>query len=92
MAQYELSWSQGKIYASLFILASTLSFVIVIAVQQFHEIRQLQSDQVKIENHINNLTQSMQTKDKELEAGLRNNYMGLMYKIEFIERETGVSE
>ena len=35
-------------------------------------------------------TQSMQTKDKELEAGMRNNYTGLMYKIEFLERESGV--
>lgn len=56
------------------------------------EIRQLQSDQVKIEKRINNLTQAMQTKDNELEAGLRNNYVGLMYKIEFLEREMGVSE
>lgn len=56
------------------------------------EIRQLQSDQVKIEKRINNLTQAMQTKDKELEAGMRNNYTGLMYKIEFLEREMGVSE
>ena len=65
-----MSKSKTFIYASLFILASTLSFVIVIAVQQFHEIRQLQSDQVKIEKRINDLTQSMQTKDKELEQYL----------------------
>lgn len=87
-----MSKSKTFIYASLFLLASTLSFVVVIAVQQFREIRQLQSDQVKIEKRINNLTQAIQTKDKELEAGMRNNYIGLMYKIEFIERETGVSE
>lgn len=57
-----------------------------------NKVKQLQSNQVKIEKRINNLTQSMQTKDKELEAGMRNNYIGLMYKIEFIEREIGVSE
>lgn len=57
-----------------------------------NKVKQLQSDQAKIEKRINNLTQAMQTKDKELEAGMRNNYNGLMYKIEFIERETGVSE
>lgn len=57
-----------------------------------NKVKQLQSNQVKIEKRINNLTQSMQTKDKELEAGMRNNYIGLMYKIEFIEREMSVSE
>lgn len=57
-----------------------------------NKINQILSDQVKIEKRINNLTQAMQTKDKELEAGMRNNYTGLMYKIEFLERETGVSE
>lgn len=60
--------------------------------QKTIQIKQLQSDQVKIEKRINNLTQAMQTKDKELEAGMRNNYTGLMYKIEFLEREMGVSE
>lgn len=84
--------SQTIVYATIFILASTLSFVVLISVSQMHEIRQLQSDQVKIEKRIDNLTQAMQTKDKELESGLRNNYQGLMYKIEFIEREIGVSE
>lgn len=60
--------------------------------QKTIQINQLQSDQIKIEKRINDLTQSMQTKDKELEAGMRNNYTGLMYKIEFLEREMGVSE
>ena len=60
--------------------------------QKTIQLKQLQSDQVKIEKRINDLTQSMQTKDKELEAGMRNNYTGLMYKIEFLEREMGVSE
>lgn len=58
--------------------------------QKTIQIKQLQSDQIKIEKRINDLTQSMQTKDKELEAGMRNNYTGLMYKIEFLERESGV--
>lgn len=58
--------------------------------QKTIQIKQLQSDQIKIEKRINDLTQSMQTKDKELEAGMRNNYTGLMYKIEFLEREAGV--
>lgn len=84
--------SQTIIYATIFILASTLSFVVLISVSQMYEIRQLQSDQVKIEMRISNLTQAMQTKDKELEAGMRNNYNGLMYKIEFLEIETGVGE
>lgn len=60
--------------------------------QKTIQIKQLQSDQIKIEKRINDLTQSMQTKDKELEAGMRNNYTGLMYKIEFLERDMGVSE
>ena len=58
--------------------------------QKTIQIKQLQSDQVKIEKRINSMNQQLQTKDKELEAGMRNNYTGLMYKIEFLEREAGV--
>lgn len=47
------------------------------------KIQQLQSDQAKIEKRINNLTLATQTKDKELEAGMRNNYQGLIYKLDF---------
>ena len=38
--------------------------------QKTIQINQLQSDQIKIEKRINDLTQSMQTKDKELEQYL----------------------
>lgn len=76
----------------LALLALSVIGIVFCAYKADEYIRRLQSDQVKIEKRINNLTQAMQTKDKELEAGMRNNYTGLMYKIEFIERETGVSE
>lgn len=75
----------------LFVIAfACICFWGVNVTQKTIQIKQLQSDQVKIEKRINDLTQSMQTKDKELEASMRNNYTGLMYKIEFLERESGV--
>lgn len=76
----------------LALLALSVVGIVFCAYKADEDINQLQSDQAKIEKRINNLTQSMQTKDKELEAGMRNNYTGLMYKIEFIESEMGVSE
>lgn len=81
-----------SIYLLIVIAFACICYWGVNVTQKTIQIKQLQSDQIKIEKRINDLTQSMQTKDKELEAGMRNNYQGLMYKIEFIERETGVSE
>lgn len=40
------------------------------ATQKTIQIKQLQSDQVKIEKRINNMNQQLQTKDKELEQYL----------------------
>lgn len=85
-----MSKKNNSVYI-FFLLILALFFSIVVRYQK-NQIKELQLYHVKIEKRINILTQSMQTKDKELEAGMRNNYIGLMYKIEFIEREIGVSE
>lgn len=77
-------------YVLFVIVFACICYWVVNVTQKTIQIKQLQSDQIKIEKRINDLTQSMQTKDKELEAGMRNNYTGLMYKIEFLEREAGV--
>lgn len=79
-----------SIYVLIVIAFACICYWGINVTQKMIQIKQLQSDQVKIEKRINDLTQSMQTKDKELEAGMRNNYTGLMYKIEFLERESGV--
>lgn len=80
------------ISVTLVILVTVLSFVIVMAVMQRYEIEQIYSDQAKIEKRINNLTLAMQTKDKELETGMRNNYQGLIYKLDFLEKQVGMDE
>lgn len=56
------------------------------------ETSKVKREQIRIYNRINNMEKALTTKDKELEAGMRNNYTGLMYKIEFLERDMGVSE
>lgn len=43
----------------------------------------------KLEKRVDNLQKAMQTKDKELEAGLRNSQNGLMLKIDYIEKQMG---
>lgn len=78
---------EALISVTLVILVTVLSFVIVMAVMQRYEIEQMYSDQAKIEKRINNLTLATQTKDKELEAGMRNNYQGLIYKLDFLEKQ-----
>ena len=83
---------EALISVTLVILVTVLSFVIVMAVMQRYEIEQIYSDQAKIEKRINNLTLAMQTKDKELETGMRNNYQGLIYKLDFLEKQVGMDE
>ncbi len=78
---------EALISVTLVILVTVLSFVVVMAVMQRYEIEQIYSDQAKIEKRINNLTLATQTKDKELEAGMRNNYQGLIYKLDFLEKQ-----
>ena len=78
---------EALISVTLVILVTVLSFVVVMAVMQRYEIDQIYSDQAKIEKRINNLTLATQTKDKELEAGMRNNYQGLIYKLDFLEKQ-----
>ena len=78
---------EALISVTLVILVTVLSFVVVMAVMQRYEIEQIYSDQAKIEKRINNLTLAMQTKDKELETGMRNNYQGLIYKLDFLEKQ-----
>ena len=51
------------------------------------QVDKLQSTQTKLENRVDNLTKAMQTKDKELEAGLRNAQNGLMLKIDYLEKQ-----
>ena len=53
---------------------------------------QIQARQIKLEKRVETLQQALQTKDKELEAGLKNNYSGLMYKIQYIENQIGEGE
>ncbi len=61
----------------------TLTFNILVNLNdQKKQISRLEVKQVKLEKRVDNLTAAMQTKDKELENGLRNNYNGLMYKID----------
>lgn len=78
---------EALISVTLVILVTVLSFVVVMAVMQRYEIEQIYSDQAKIEKRINNLTLATQTKNKELEAGMRNNYQGLIYKLDFLEKQ-----
>lgn len=56
------------------------------------QVDKLQSTQTKLENRVDNLTKAMQTKDKELEAGLSNTQKGLMLKIDYLEKQIGVGE
>ena len=51
------------------------------------QVDKLQSTQTKLEKRVDNLQQAMQTKDKELEAGLRNAQNGLMLKIDYLEKQ-----
>ena len=53
---------------------------------------QIQARQIKLEKRVETLQQALQTKDKELEAGLKNNYSGLMYKIQYLENQIGEGE
>ena len=54
-----------------------------------NDINQLQSAQTKLEKRVDNLQQAMQTKDIELESGLRNTQNGLMLKIDYLEKQIG---
>lgn len=55
-------------------------------------INQLQSEQVDMQKRLYSQYKAMQTKDAELENGIRNNYRGLAYRLDWIERQTGVKE
>lgn len=74
------------VYAALAITGLLTSFRVSDLGKQ---VDKLQSTQTKLENRVDNLTKAMQTKDKELEAGLRNSQNGLMLKIDYIEKQMG---
>ena len=57
-------------YVLIVIAFACICYWGVNATQKTIQIKQLQSDQIKIEKRINNLTQAMQTKDKEIEQYL----------------------
>lgn len=69
-----------------FLLILALFFSIVVRYQK-NQIKELQLYHVKIEKRINILTQAMQTKDHELELGIRNSQNGLMLKIDWLEKK-----
>lgn len=56
------------------------------------ETSKVKREQIRIYNRINNMEQSLRTKDKELEAGLSNTQNGLMLKIDYLEKQIGVGE
>lgn len=47
----------------------------------------IQAKQERLEKRVNNLTAAMQTKDKELETGLRHVQDGIMLKIDWLEKK-----
>ena len=53
---------------------------------------QIQARQIKLEKRVETLQQALQTKDKEIEAGLTNTQKGLMLKIEYIENQIGAGK
>lgn len=82
-----------NVSALLFIIAMIVLICdIFLNLAYRNDINQLQSTQTKLEKRVDNLTQAMQTKDKELEAGLRNTQNGLMLKIDYLEKQIGVGE
>mgnify|MGYP003619471191 CR=1 FL=1 len=52
----------------------------------------IQERQIKLEKRVETLQQALQTKDKEIEAGLTNTQKGLMLKIEYIENQIGAGK
>lgn len=82
-----------NVSALLFIIAMIVIILdVLLNLAYRNDITQLQSTQTKLEKRVDNLTQAMQTKDKELESGLRNTQNGLMLKIDYLEKQIGVGE
>ena len=52
----------------------------------------IQERQIKLEKRVETLQQALQTKDKEIEAGLTNTQKGLMLKNEYIENQIGAGK
>ena len=57
-------------YLLIVIAFACICYCGVNVTQKTIQLRQLQSDQIKIEKRINNMNQQLQTKDKELEQYL----------------------
>ncbi|GAX46784.1 hypothetical protein [Pseudolactococcus reticulitermitis] len=47
----------------------------------------IQAKQEQLEKRVDNLTAAMQTKDKEIETGLRQVQDGIMLKIDWLEKQ-----
>lgn len=66
----------------------TLTFNILVNLNdQKKQISRLEVKQVKLEKRVDNLTAAMQTKDKEIETGLRHVQDGIMLKIDWLEKK-----
>lgn len=50
----------------------------------------IQAKQERLEKRVDNLTAAMQTKDKEIESGLRHVQDGIMLKIDWLEKQVVV--
>lgn len=76
----------------VFLIAITSTLLYVNACLESKERIVTQNKITKLENRVDNLQQALQTKDKELEAGLRNTQNGLMLKIDYLEKQIGEGE
>ena len=82
-----------NVSALLFIIAMIVLICdIFLNLAYRNDINQLKSTQSKLEKRVDNLQQALQTKDKELEAGLSNTQKGLMLKIDYLEKQIGEGE
>ncbi len=69
------------------------SFTVISRIkEQQTTINQLESKQVDMQKRLYSQYKAMQTKDLELENGIRNNYRGLTYRLDWIERQAGATE
>lgn len=80
-----LTFTVGMLIGTSFTVISRIK-------EQQTTINQLESKQVDMQKRLYSQYKAMQTKDLELENGIRNNYRGLTYRLDWIERQTGVTE
>ena len=71
----------------LLLFVATIGFFLMFKTVegQGEQIKQIQLQQTKLEKRVNNLSQALTTKDKEIETGLRQVQDGIMLKIDWLE-------